>query len=303
MNEHRFCIDEDEITERLDRILAARLYELSRNQIQQLIKDGKVLVNNKPSKPAYRLEANDCIWVELPVQEDPELSAEKMPLDVIFEDDHIAVIDKPAGMVVHPGHGNETGTLVNGLLARWPQIAQVGPAPERAGIVHRLDKDVSGIIVVALTQHAYHDLVAQFHDRLIDKHYLALVERHPPNDKGRIEAPIGRDTRQRKRMAVKRDGKDAVTEFHVREFYGERALLDVHPITGRTHQIRVHLAFIKCPIVGDRIYGYRKQHLKMKRVFLHAYRLSFEHPITGEALSFESPLPASLQNILDKLPN
>ncbi len=300
--DHHFCAEDDDINERLDRVLAARLHELSRNQIQQLIKDGKVLVNRKPTKPAYRLEPSDCVHIEIPPPEAIVVLPETIDLDILFEDEHIAVINKSAGMVVHPGHGNENGTLVNAALARWSKIAEVGSAPERAGIVHRLDKDVSGIIVVALTPDAYDGLVMQFHDRLIDKHYLALVERHPPNDKGRVEAPIGRDVRHRKRMAVQHDGKDAITEFHVREFYGERALLDIHPITGRTHQIRVHLAFIGCPIVGDRVYGFRKQHLKLKRVFLHAHRLSFAHPITDDTLHFESPLPSGLQNILEKLP-
>lgn len=296
-----FCIEEDEIGERLDKVIAGRLDELSRTHIQQLIKDGLVQVNDAPSKPAYRLEPEDCVSVEVPIEEETPVLPEDIALNIIYEDDAIAVIDKPAGMVVHPGNANETGTLVNAILARWPQVVAVGDDPERVGIVHRLDKDTSGLVIVALTDEAREDLISQFANRTVEKHYMALTERHPPNDKGRIEAPIARDPRQRKRMAVLRDGREAYTEFQVRDFYGDYALLDVYPKTGRTHQIRVHMAFLGCPIVGDTVYGFRKQRIKMKRVFLHAYRISFDHPVTGERISFESPLPVGLQDILNKL--
>lgn len=296
-----FCIEEDEVGERLDKVIAGRIDELSRTHIQQLIKDGLALVNDAASKPSYRMEPDDCVSVEIPFEEAVEVLPEDIALNIIYEDEALAVIDKPAGMVVHPGNANESGTLVNAILARWPQVAAVGDDPERVGIVHRLDKDTSGLVIVALTDDAREDLMAQFANRTIDKHYMALTERHPPNDKGRIEAPIGRDPKQRKRMAVLRDGRDAFTEFHVRDFYGDYALLDVFPKTGRTHQIRVHLSFLGCPIVGDTVYGFRKQRIKLKRLFLHAYRISFDHPVTGERLTFESPLPVGLQDILNKL--
>lgn len=296
-----FCIEEDEVGERLDKVIAGRIDELSRTHIQQLIKDGLALVNDAASKSAYRMEPDDCVSVEIPFEEAVEVLPEDIALTIIYEDEVLAVIDKPAGMVVHPGNANESGTLVNAILARWPQVAAVGDDPERVGIVHRLDKDTSGLVIVALTDEAREDLMAQFASRTIDKHYMALTERHPPNDKGRIEAPIGRDPKQRKRMAVLRDGRDAFTEFHVRDFYGDYALLDVFPKTGRTHQIRVHLSFLGCPIVGDTVYGFRKQRIKLKRLFLHAYRISFDHPVTGERLTFESPLPVGLQDILNKL--
>jgi 23S rRNA pseudouridine1911/1915/1917 synthase len=296
-----FCIEDDEAGERLDKALAGRLADLSRTQIQGLIKDGKVRVNDQPSKPAYRLEPGDCVSVELSVESETEVLPEHIALEVIYEDSAIAVINKPAGMVVHPARGNKTGTLVNAILARWPHISNIGDDPERSGLVHRLDKDTSGLMVVALTDEARANLIAQFQSRHVEKHYLALVEHHPPNDRGRIEAPIGRDPRHRKRMAVLHDGKEAVTEFYVRDFYGDYALLDVYPYTGRTHQIRVHLAFIRCPVVGDQVYGARKPRLKLKRLFLHAYQLSLDHPATGQRLLFEVPLPVGLQNILDKL--
>ncbi len=302
-NVFEFCAEENDIGERLDKVLTERLDgEYSRTEVQQFIKEGLVLVNQNSSKPAYRLEAGDCVYVNLPEEQPFEVLPEDIPLEVIYEDDTIAIIHKPAGMVVHPAHGNEHGTLVNALLYRYPNIAAVGEETERAGIVHRLDKDVSGVMVVALSNIAHRELVAQFQARTIEKHYIALVENHPSNEKGRIDAPIGRDPRHRKRMAVLRDGKEAVTEFQVREYYGERALLDVFPHTGRTHQIRVHLAFINCPIVGDNVYGYRKQRIKMNRIFLHAYRIAFEHPLSHEHMIFEVPLPNSLQNILEKLP-
>lgn len=299
---YTFCAEDDEIGQRLDKVIAARLSELSRTQIQQLIKNGQVLLNDASSKPAYKLESGDCVSVTLPVEETVEILAENIDLEILYEDDHLAVINKPAGMVVHPAGGNETGTLVNAALARWPQIRNVGDDPIRAGIVHRLDKDTSGVILVALTNEARLSLMSQFKDRIVEKHYIALVEKHPTNDKGRIDAPITRDPRHRKRMSVQRDGKEAITEFFVRELYQDHALLDVFPKTGRTHQIRVHLAFINCPIVGDLVYGYRKQRIKMKRLFLHAFQISFDHPVTNERLSFEASLPVGLQNILEKLP-
>jgi 23S rRNA pseudouridine1911/1915/1917 synthase len=301
LNIFEFCAEESELGERLDKILAARLPDLSRTRIQELIKAGEVHVGVDKSKPAYRLEHGDCVNVALPpLKENTPVQPENIPLQVLYEDEHLAVVNKHAGMVVHPAHGNEHGTLVNAVLHHWPQTATVGDDDTRAGIVHRLDKETSGVILIALTDPARENLMAQFKDRTIEKHYLALTERQPPNDRGKIDAPIGRDAKNRKRMAVVRDGRESVTEFQIRERYsGDYALLDVHPITGRTHQIRVHLAFIECPIVGDTVYGYRKQ--RQKALFLHAYRISFDHPYTGERMTFEAPLPNRLQNILDSL--
>ena len=222
---------------------------------------------------------------------------------MIYEDDDLAVIDKPAGMIVHPGDQNETGTLVSAALYRWPQIAAMNIEEKRAGIVHRLDKDTSGLIVIAKNDRARRNLIDQFQARTVEKTYLALLEKRPDTITGRIEAPIARDPQQRKRMAVLRGGKPAVTEFSVIEdqFRDDQALVKVRLLTGRTHQIRVHMAFIGCPVVGDRVYGYRKQRLGLKRQFLHAAELSFDHPVTGERLHFESPLPSGLLNILEKL--
>lgn len=290
--------------ERLDKLIAAHLTTISRTQVQALIKEGHVTVNGSPVKAGVRLRGGEVVRVLIPHQpETPVIEPEAVELNVVYDDDAIAVIDKPAGMVVHQGVGSESGTLANALLARWPQIERLEMEASRRGIVHRLDKDTSGLMVIAKTQQALEHLAAQFQARRVEKVYTALLERKPKTATGRIEAPIARDPRQRKRMAVVRDGKPAVTEFALMDdnFQGDRALVEFRLLTGRTHQIRVHAAFIGCPVVGDTVYGFRKQRIKLKRNFLHAARLAFDHPVTGQRLSFESPLPAGLQNILEKL--
>jgi 23S rRNA pseudouridine1911/1915/1917 synthase len=291
--------------ERLDKLIVAQLGErLSRAQIQSLIKDGLVTVDGEAAKPSLKLKGGERVHVTLPQRDAAQVvQPEAIALDVLYEDDDIAVIDKPAGMTVHPGVGNETGTLVSAMLARWPQIAQMNIAEKRAGIVHRLDKDTSGLIVIAKHDAARRDLMEQFQQRAVEKSYIALLERTPKTRSGRIEAPVARDPNQRKRMAVVRAGKPAITEFTVTDdnFKEGQALVEVRPLTGRTHQIRVHMAFIGCPVVGDTVYGFRKQRIKLKRHFLHAARLGFNHPKTHEWLEFQSPLPAGLQNVLEKL--
>lgn len=294
-----------EVGARLDKLVVEHVSELSRVQVQGLIKDGGVTVDGQLVKPGVKLRGGEVVRVTLPEPEAEESQpeAEEMALNILYEDDHLAVIDKPSGMVVHPGVGNESGTLVNALLARYPQLADMDDAEERNGIVHRLDKDTSGLMVVAKTIDALDDLMAQFRLRSVEKVYLALLERTPKTLTGRIDAPIARDPKQRKRMAVVREGKSAVTEFTVLDdnFRNQQALVEFRILTGRTHQIRVHAAFIGCPVVGDTIYGFRKQRLKLKRNFLHAARLSFDHPETGERMHFESDLPVGLKQIMLKL--
>ncbi|NLX11632.1 MAG: RluA family pseudouridine synthase [Chloroflexi bacterium] len=288
--------------ERLDRLIAARFEQLSRTQIQNLIRDGQVTVDGRAVKASYRTTGGEHIRVRVPIQgEEPETQPEAIPLAVLYEDDQLAVIDKPAGMVVHPAFGHTSGTLVNAVLARWPQIADFSE-PSRAGIVHRLDKETSGVIVVAKTRETLEYLRRLFKEREVHKRYLALVEGMPDTPSGIIDAPIGRDPAQRKRMAVVRDGREAVTEYHVLETYADHTLLEVFPQTGRTHQIRVHLAFIGTPVVGDTVYGRRKQAIRMKRHFLHAASITFPRPESGELLTVEAALPTGLQNVLDKLP-
>lgn len=285
--------------ERLDKLAAAKLPGLSRSQVQALIAEGQITVDGVQVKAGVKLRGGEIVRIEMSEAVDETLAPQDMPLDIMFEDEHLAVINKPAGLVVHPGVGNPSGTLVNALLARYPTLAET----ERKGIVHRLDKDTSGLIVVGKTEDAIQTLMAQFQARTVDKVYLALCERSPRTLSGMIDAPIGRDPKQRKRMAVVRDGKPAQTEFEVieQDFLGDQALVRCKLLTGRTHQIRVHLAFIGAPIVGDTVYGYRKQRLKLKRHFLHAAELCFTHPVSDQPMTFESPLPAGLQNILDKL--
>lgn len=289
--------------ERLDKIVVARLGEgFSRTQAQKLIDDGNVSVDGAAIKAGAKLKGGEFIRIAIPVPApQQDVQAEDIPLRIVYEDADIAVIDKPAGLIVHPGAGNEHGTLVNALLARYPEIEQIPIAPKRRGIVHRLDKDTSGLILAARNATAMHKLMAQFQARTVEKTYVTLVERPPKTTTGRIEAPIARDPGDRKRMAVQRGGRPAISEFETIQRYKEGyALLRVRLLTGRTHQIRVHMAFIGCPVVGDVVYGYRRQRL-MRGQFLHAARLCFDHPRTGERLCFEAPLSPRLQAVLESL--
>lgn len=303
-----YQINVQQAGDRLDKLIARHFDWLSRAQVQALIKDGAVSVDGEHVKAGVKLKGGELITIALPVVEatPDEIEAQPIALDVVYEDEYLAVIDKPAGMVVHPGVGNEAGTLVHALLARYPEIEAMRDDPDaegRMGIVHRLDKDTSGLIVTARQPEALYDLMVQFQNRTVSKTYLALLEKRPDTTSGRIDAPIGRDPKQRKRMSIQRDGRQAVTDFTVidDQFRDGQALVQVTLLTGRTHQIRVHMAFIKCPVVGDAVYGYRKQRIKLKRHFLHAAQLSFDHPHTGERLTFESALPPGLQNVMDKL--
>ncbi len=295
----------DDITpgERLDKWLAQKLPDRSRTEVQRWIKEGLVRVNGRASKPGYKLEPGDIVEVDVPVAQAYEgVAPEPIPLDIIYEDQDLLVINKPAGMVVHPAPGHTSGTLVNAVLYHCPDLEGIGNVL-RPGIVHRLDKDTSGLILVAKNDHAHRELQRQFKAREVEKSYLALVEGHLQPKIGRIEAPIGRDKKHRKRMAVIRDGREAITEYRVIDYYDDFTLVEARPLTGRTHQIRVHFAFIGHPLAGDTVYGRRKQRLKpwLKRHFLHAHRLRFRLPSTGEMVEFTAPLPPDLQAVLDHL--
>ncbi len=296
----------DRPNQRLDKFLLARLDGFSRAQAQSLIREGFVLVDGSARKTGYKLKGGERITVRIPQREETSVEPEDIPLEIVYEDAHLVVIDKRAGMVVHPGHGNETGTLVNALLARYPELAAMMDDPEageRLGIVHRLDRGTSGLIVAARDKPTLLELMAQFQARTVDKVYLALLEKRPASNRGIVDAPIARDPRQRKRMAVRRDGKPAETEFEVLDddFQGDRALVKLKLLTGRTHQIRAHMAFIGCPVVGDTVYGRRKQRVRMKRQFLHAHELAFDHPVSGERVKFVSELPVGLRSVMEKL--
>jgi len=285
---------------RLDQYLAAQT-GLSRAQVQRLITAGQVTVAGEAVKASLRLAGGETISVQLPPAEEPLAPIpEPIPLDVVYEDRDVLVIDKPAGLAVHPAVGHETGTLVNALLARYPHLEGTDPAG-RPGIVHRLDRDTSGLLVVGKTQRAVEDLKAQFKSQQVSKCYLALVVGHLPVSQGLIDAPVGRHPRWRQRFAVRSDGREARTRFTVLETLPGYSLLEARPETGRTHQIRVHFAYIGHPVAGDPVYGPRKDRLGLGRQFLHASSLGFRHPITGQPLEFTSPLPADLQRVLDRL--
>lgn len=289
--------------QRLDKFLVDRMPEFSRSRLQSLIKRGAVTVNgNTAQKSGQMLELNANVHVIVPPPEPSKYIPEQIPLDIIFENDDLLVVNKAAGMVVHPAAGHNSGTLVHAVLAHTPDIEGVG-GEQRPGVVHRLDKNTSGLIVLAKNDHAHHYLSDQFQERIVEKIYIALVDDAPPTSKGRIEAAIGRDMANRKAMAVTTPGKGrpAVSEYHTEESYPSHTLLKVKPITGRTHQIRVHLAFIGCPVVGDTLYGRRHPTIPLNRHFLHAATLSISIPNESHPRIFETPLPVELDNILSSL--
>jgi 23S rRNA pseudouridine1911/1915/1917 synthase len=281
--------------ERLDRALAGRPEVGSRGLAERLIADGAVLVDGEPRTKSHRLTGGEDVLVELPADAAP-LVPEEMNLRVAWEDEHLLVVDKPVGVVVHPGAGHDTGTLVHGLLA----LDAAGGAEDRPGIVHRLDRDTSGLLVVARSQTAHERLQESIRLRQVERRYLALVKGSPRSRSGRIEAPIGRDRIDRTRHSLDTPTpRNAVTLFEVVELLGPRALLEVTLETGRTHQIRVHLEAIELPISGDPVYGVSGD-LELERQFLHAGRLAFDHPITSERIDVESPLPEDLAAALER---
>jgi len=288
---------------RLDKFLAERMPELSRSRIQALIREGLVSVDEAPAgKPGLVLEAGQTVGMFVPAAEPSGLTPEDIPLDVVFENDDLMVINKPAGMVVHPAAGHSSGTLVHAALAHAPGMEGIG-GEVRPGVVHRLDKDTSGLILMAKNDRTHQWLQNQFRSRKVQKTYLALTDGAPPTPSGRVDAPIGRDPSHRKRMAVVAPGKgrEAVTEYFVRETLGGHCLVEAHPLTGRTHQIRLHLAFLGCPIVGDTVYGHRHPTLPLERHFLHAYRLSVVLPGERSPRIFEAALPPELEAVLQSL--
>lgn len=287
--------------QRLDHFLVARLPEFSRSRLQGLIKNGFVSVNGIPAKKAgQKLRPGAQVEVRIPPPAPIGLVGEDIPLDIIFENDDLLLVNKPAGMVVHPAAGHDTGTLVHAVLGYAPNIEGIG-GEERPGIVHRLDKETSGLILVAKNDKALHWLQDQFRLRTVEKSYLALVDGAPPTPSGRVEASIGRNPSHRKKMAIMPPGKgrEALSEYVTLESFQEHTLLKFHPLTGRTHQIRLHCMFLKCPIVGDKIYGHRKQSIEIDRHFLHAMRLKIVLPGEEQAQIFEAPLPEELGEVLE----
>ena len=286
---------------RLDRFVANQLTEMSRSQAQRLIRQGLISVNGQVVKPGHLLRQGDKVEVSVPPDEPSELTPAELPVDVLYEDGDLIVVNKPAGMPVHPSYGHRRDTLLNALLARYPDLGEMEDTL-RPGIVHRLDMDTSGALVVARNEETQRFLQAQFKARTVEKVYLVLTEGHLVPRHGAIEAPIGRDPKYRRRMAVVREGgKEARTEYLVREYVPGYTLLEAYPRTGRTHQIRVHFASIGHPVAGDTVYGSRRGSPLFPRQFLHAWRISLVLPGSQERREFEAELAEDLREALDKL--
>lgn len=306
-----FKIESEQVGSRLDAYLASQIDGWSRARLQRLIDNEDVLVNGKASKPSYKLRENDEIEVELIAPAADAFVPENIPIDIVYEDDTLIVVNKPAGLVVHPAAGNLSGTLANALAYHFQQLPDGGTGV-RPGLVHRLDRDTSGLMVVAKTEAALENLSDQFRDRTVFKSYVALVHGRVLSNSGKIDQPIARDPGNRTRMAVVRLGRHALTLYKVRRGFDRFTLLDVQLKTGRTHQIRVHLAWLKHPVVGDETYGagrdntiqnaqLRARVRSLNRQFLHAEKLAFTHPKTNEWVKFEAPLPGDLEALLEVL--
>jgi 23S rRNA pseudouridine1911/1915/1917 synthase len=299
-----FAVDEETAGQRLDRFLATHLSDISRTHVQSLIDEGRVLVDGSAKKPSHRLEAGETITVNIPAPPLPGVEAENIPLDIIYEDADIAVVNKPAGMIVHPGAGADSGTLVAALLHRFEGgkgLSTVG-GPLRPGIVHRIDKGTSGVLLIARTDMAHLKLVEDFQERRIDKTYLALLHGNLKGKSGVVDLPIARDLRRRSRMtARRREGREARTDWRLLQQVGNFSFIEAGLHTGRTHQIRVHFSALGCPVVGDTVYGAPRQERignellpPLERNFLHAARIAFVHPRSGKRIECRAPLPPDL---------
>ncbi|MBI4284874.1 MAG: RluA family pseudouridine synthase [Chloroflexi bacterium] len=283
---------------RLDKSVSEKCPEFSRSYLQKLIAEGHITVNGRTTKAGYKLSTGDRIIVNIPPPLPSRLSPEAIPLKLVYEDDDLLVVDKPAGLTTHPAPGHPEHTLVNALLSHYPRLAEMG-ATLRPGIVHRLDRDTSGLIIVAKNTRAQLNLIEQFRSRSVAKAYLVLVKGRLTPERGAIEAPLGRDSADRKRMAVVTAGREARTDYRVIRHIDGYTLLEAKPQTGRTHQIRVHFAAIGYPVVGDPVYGVKSPYLK--RQFLHAHRLAFRLPSTGQPVELQSELPEDLERAVREI--
>ena len=289
------------LNQRLDVFLSGKISELTRSQIQKIINAKRVSVSGVVRKSNYKLKDGERVGIGYELIEPVEIQPEDIPINIIYDDPHILIVNKPPGMVVHPGAGNRTHTLVNGLLYHFPEIKAVGPE-DRSGIVHRLDKETSGLMVVARNRNAHTNLQKQFKKREVEKLYHGLVWGGMPEKKGEFTWALGRHVKHGERISIStKKPRDAVTLFSVQKEYQEFTLLEIKPVTGRTHQIRVHLAAAGHPLVGDSRYGRRKTKIRIPRLFLHAFYLSFVHPETDERVEFSSPLPKDLNEFLVNL--
>ena len=301
MNVYYFEVNEKDDEERLDVFVSKKIEKFSRSYIKKIINDGMISINGQKRKPNYKLKIGDRLEVLIPELVETEILAEDIYIDVIYEDDHILIVNKPQGMVVHPAQGNHRGTLVNALLTHCTSLSGIGGV-KRPGIVHRIDKDTSGLIIVAKTDAAHLRLSKELKERSITRKYIALVEGKMKHDDGVVDAPIGRHLNERKKMAVvNRNSRSAKTYYKILERFDNNTLIEAQLETGRTHQIRVHMAYLGHPVVGDITYGYKKQNLKLDGQLLHSYKLEFYHPITNEFLKFCIPVPDYFEDVLKKL--
>lgn len=296
-----YKVNESDSGKRVDEILFSTGEFLSRSKAQALIKDGEVLLNDKPCKAGNKVDTGDIITYSLPKQVPTDLIGENIPLDVVYEDDYLIVVNKPAGLVVHPGNGHPTGTLANALVYRNQDIDATDTS--RPGIVHRIDKDTSGLLCIAKKEEAMLGLVEQLKDHSMHREYVALVSGIIKEEEGKIDAPLGRDKKDRIKFCVDLEGKEAVTYFKVKQRFlrSKVTFIECRLLTGRTHQIRAHMEYIGHPVIGDPIYGKGNRTLYDKGQLLHAYKLTFIHPITKEEMSFTAPLPDHFLEVLSKL--
>ena len=286
---------------RLDAYIVEEVDELSRTTVQRLIDEAKILVNGKKQKSSYKPEAGDLISIDMPEARQTKLEAQDIPVPIVYEDNDIIVVNKPKGMVVHPANGNPDGTLVNAILSICKDSLSGIGGEIRPGIVHRLDKDTSGLLIVAKNDVAHIKMSKQIQDREVTKKYIALVKGVIAENEATIDLPIARSTKDRKKMAVDAKGKNAITHFKVLKRYDKYTLLELKIDTGRTHQIRVHMSYIGHPVVGDSVYSNGKNEFGIEGQMLHARYLEFKHPITGKELKLEAPIPEYFEEVLDKL--
>lgn len=301
MESKKLIVKAENTGARLDAYIAENINNLSRTMVKKLVEDGNISVNGKVQKVSYKVQENDEIIVNEPEAKELDIKAEDIPVDVVYEDKDIIVVNKPKGLVVHPANGNWDGTLVNAIMAICKDSLSGIGGEIRPGIVHRLDKDTSGLLIIAKNDEAHLNMSNQIKDRQVKKIYYALVRGVVPENEATINMPIGRSTKDRKKMAVTKSGKEAITHFKVLERFNKYTLLEVKIDTGRTHQIRVHLSEIGHPVVGDEVYSNGKNEFGVKGQLLHAKSLDFKHPITGKEMHLETELPEEFENVLKKL--
>ncbi len=297
----KLIVNAESVGERLDAYIASKLNSISRTNVKRLVEDGNIVVNGRVQKVSYKVQENDEINVEIPEAKELDIQAENIPIEVIYEDSDIIVVNKPKGLVVHPANGNWDGTLVNAIMAICKDSLSGIGGEIRPGIVHRLDKDTSGLLIIAKNDKAHLNMSEQIKNREVKKIYYALVRGVIPENEATINMPIGRSTKDRKKMAVTKDGKEAITHFKVIERFPKYTLLEVKIDTGRTHQIRVHLSEIGYPVVGDEVYSNGKNEFGVHGQLLHAKSLDFKHPITEKQMHLEAELPEEFSNVLKRL--